>query len=271
MDNIVFTQFISLIKNTLRREARSRTLLFMGVITILVIVLTNLSFNFMEEFTKSYMDIGDKKLLFLARIINFWAGFMGFYFGLSSLKSDEENGVQPILLSFPISRTLYIFSRLFGAILIVFSYYLGSLIIATMLFALSKTGVNINPGLFLSLFGTLLVITGAAITGLFISLFFGRAVSLVLGFLFLPMISLSNTVLGGLSYKEIFSGVTFLKAIGIFIHTFFPRLGVWSVVTTDLIQESKLNVQLAPEVAHFLGIAILMLWSSIFIFRKRGV
>lgn len=271
MKNMLSTQFISLVKNTLRREARSKTLVFMAIITILVILLTNLSFNFMEEFSKAYLDIGDKKMLVLTKIINLWAGFMGLYFGISALKSDEESGVQPILLSFPLSRTTYFFSRLIGEIIIVFSYYLGSLIIAVALFALSKSGVSVTSGLFLSLFGTFLVVIGAALTGLFVSLFFSRSVSLVIGFILLPIVSTTNSMLGGQSIHDLFSNLTFLKSIGIFVHTFIPRIGVWSEVTSALIQGSKINANLGLELVHFSGVGVLLLWSVIFIFKRRGV
>lgn len=274
MKQIFCRQFVTLTLNTLQREARSRTLLTMGVITFLIIILTNMSFNFIAEFAKSSafaLDVGDKKMVVLARILNFWASFMGFYFGICAIKSDEENGVQPLLLSFPISRAFYLLSRFFGVVLIVMIYHLVSLLFAYILFSFSSGVVDISAKMIYSILGTLLVISGSALLGLLGSLYFSRTISLVLSIIFLPMIVISNTVFSGQTWGELFKDITIYKSLWVLLYIFVPRIGVWSDITSRLIEGAQIPHALWPEIAHFFVSSTFIIGLIILIFKRRGV
>lgn len=274
MKQVFCRQFVTLTLNTLQREARSRTLLIMGIITFLIIILTNMSFNFIAEFAKSSafaLDVGDKKMVVLARILNYWASFMGLYFGICAIKSDEENGVQPLLLSFPISRSFYLLSRFFGVILIVMIYHLASLLFAYILFSFSSGVVDISAKMIYSVGATLLVISGSALLGLLGSLYFSRTISLVLSTIFLPMIVISNTVFSGQAWGDLFKDITIYKSFWVFIYIFIPRIGIWSDITSRLIEGAQVSQAILPELAHFFVSSAFIMGLVIAIFKRRGV
>ena len=103
-------------ENTLAKEWRNRFLIFLFILTVAVILIVNVVMNYIGQIPGVLADatLANKKLYIFFYIINSWNIFLSIMMCVNCVKSDLNGGVYSQILSFPVKRIEYLFSRIFG-------------------------------------------------------------------------------------------------------------------------------------------------------------
>ena len=122
--------------NTIQKEIRNKSIWSLLIMTSIVIIVLNTLLNFLLQMASEFqmtgagMELGSLPLNLFYTLIDFFSTVIAIIIGVNSLKSDEENGVNIQLLSFPVKRWEYLVARVLGSWTIVVSYYIYSIILA---------------------------------------------------------------------------------------------------------------------------------------------
>jgi ABC-type transport system involved in multi-copper enzyme maturation permease subunit len=262
-----------ILTNTITKEWRSKTLLFLLIINILIICLAGafLSFFNKEILTDMSLDsLAQKTVGIFFLIINFWSFLVSAFFGVGVVRSDSEEGVLPQLLAFPISRGEYLIGRILGTWTIVMLYYVVSLLmaiggvyLAVGSFAFSSCLIG---GLLLNAIPNLIVI----VIGLRVSLNLGKIQSFIVVMLMVFFISASNALYQGVSLSQAMETMTFMRGVAFVIHWIAPHISYWGDNANELIMGNSFSEGALREIAHLIvSGAILGLFTFFGLKRKE--
>ena len=173
--------------DTLQKEIRSKTLLWVMIINIFFILLVSGGISYLSQ---TLGDVGfpvemkNKSIFIISFFISFWTGVLSILFGGSCIRTDEENGIIGQILSLPVTRFQYLLGRILGTTLIAAVFF-----IILNLFALCVVFFTGDDFPFLTTFPIGLLASIASILGLVIlsstaSMFMGRTLSFILMVLF---------------------------------------------------------------------------------------
>ena len=110
-----------LIGDTIKKEGRSKTLLWLFILNVLIIIFICGGINYVTDLVGEFgapMDLKNKSIYIINFFVSFWSGIMAIIFGGNCVRSDEDEGVIGQLLSLPISRKEYLSGRALGALTI---------------------------------------------------------------------------------------------------------------------------------------------------------
>lgn len=262
----------TIVINSIQKELRSKILWSIFALTVLFMLMTNWGFNTLARLIKESqlpLDIGEKKMMVFVGAMGLWSSFLGFYFGINSIKSDEESKVLPLFLSLPISRLTYVLARYKGSFLLVLAYYFISFIVAYLLFAFSSNVWLLPAAVYSALLCSCVAIAGSIFIGMLMSFFMNRSLSMLFLFFVMPIIFLINAHLSEMSLSEQWSDLGFLKILGLIPYYLLPRVGLWSVAGVKLISNGVFPGDLLYETFHFILTLVLGAGGFIFLFKRR--
>jgi len=252
----------SLFFNTIQKEIRSRTLLVMFVITILIMFFVNAGLDLIiENFEgKNVIDLTSQKVVVFYFIISSWTVLLSVLFGIDCIKSDIEGQVIPLLLSGPIARWQFLVARLSGAFLIVFSYYVISFTMAIIFFKISGNPLAPISNMLAALGATGVVILGVITLAAFISIFSNKLVAFIISMIAYLVMATANTYLAGSGISQMFQNFGLFKGISLVFYWLLPHLGLWNSMSTNLIMGKEIELSLFPELLHF-GVSFTLLFA----------
>lgn len=265
-------QYKALIIDTILKEIRSKTLIFIFVATTLSILLA----NFIIGAVTTQMG-GDQALSMTGvnilslnfRIINSINFIVAAIFGVSVFRSDFQNNIIYQYLSFPISRIEYFFVRVLGTWLLVLAYYAYSYILSALLFSYSFKKIIFTAGHFYSF----LVLSIYLLLVIFISIFFSLLMN-KMGALFATFASClaaaaAYSSLSPLPYNEMFANMTGFKGLGIAVYFLFPRASFLDSVSSSLLIGEPVAVSVLPQIAHLIVISGVYIWLASYFVKKK--
>jgi len=261
-------------KNTIEKEWRSFTLIFLLILTGLSIFVAGSLITVLKDFiTESFsLDlIGDKSMAIFFVFIGFWSSFLATYFGVSTSASDRESGVILQVLSFPISRSEYVIGRILGCFALVFAYYVFAA-------CLGMSGISLSAGVWVGsshflwsiIFNSLIWLSMISL-----SMFVGLYIPRLSGFLLLTFINLfswsSYSYFSTKSLQEAFSHMGLLKFLGALFYYLFPHNVYWlEAVNKKLFTPNDFVFEMR-EVIHFSGSLCLLYIVMTFLFKKKEI
>jgi ABC-type transport system involved in multi-copper enzyme maturation permease subunit len=253
--------------NTFQKEYRNKTLLILGVVTLLLIFAVNWSINiFFEnvelEYTKSF--IGERAMSVLFIFISNWMVFLSVIMGTNAVKSDLEDKLLPVMLSFPLKRRDYLLIRILGTSSVLFSYYLISFILGLILMSYNVEMNLLGPRLLMApILGPFIIVPTVTISVLF-SLYFNKLISFILSSIFLFLVNISNgqSALSFLGPKD--SGI--LPEI---MNYLFPRVGRFSEYLSNILWNGDLPDGVLWDFAHFFGSMPILFLLLNFCFKRK--
>ena len=260
--------------NTLQKEFRSKVLLFLLVITVVIITLAALVLNHFSDETLSYTGIalvGEKALMMFFLFINYWCILLSTFFAVNCIRSDFENGVMPQLLAFPIRRDEYLFARIAGTWIIIMGYYIFSLILATITFSIAS-GVFIGRVEFLYALGTTgLSIMAVILISVLLSFYLPKMVSLITVSILTFFISITSTVFSGKEFDTLFQSMSVIKALGLMVYFAFPRIDIINKVTSMILTKADIPYNLPYESIHYVVTSAAILFTLKWVFNRKNV
>lgn len=265
-------QYKALIIDTILKEIRSKTLIFIFVATTLSILLANFVIGAVAtqmggDQTLSLTGVNILSLNF--RIINSINFIVAAIFGVSVFRSDFQNNIIYQYLSFPISRIEYFFVRVLGTWLLVLAYYAYSYILSAVLFSYSFKKIIFTTGHLYSF----LVLSLYLLLVIFISIFFSLLMNKI-GALFATFTSclaaaVAYSNLSTLPYDELFTNLSGFKAVGLVVYFLFPRASFLDSISANLLAGESVTISLLPQIAHLVMISGVYIWlASYFVKRK---
>ena len=262
-------------KNTLQKEMRSKVLLFLLALTVVVLLLLSQILNiFRDQVTPEGMgggNLGSVVMGLFMGLAGFWNFFLAVFLGVNTVRTDLENCVAAQLLSFPIKRFEYLISRILGVFTIVMVFYFLSTGLALLAFSRGPEFVFNHQGLLwafvLNNFSLLAVVALAV----FISLYGGKLTSLVSTYILVLLISLSNTYFQQHPLSSVFEDFSLFGMVGAFLHICVPRIGTINSVAGAIIAEQKVTVSLWMESGHYLLSFAFLLFAMTIFFSKKEI
>lgn len=265
-------QWKAMIKDTILKEMRSKTLLFIFIATTLMIFLSHALLKMFlnnPDPTGSVSINGASSLSYMFMLINFWNIFVSAIFGISAVRSDFSDKIIYQYLTFPITRTQYMLSRIAGAWLLVFGYYVYAYVLSTVLFSAATHSLVFK---FYHLQSVLLMgiyIYAVIFISFFYSLFFGKIASFLLVLVTVMTINMSVSTYKGLAFSEYFRDMGIFKAIGLPVYLFLPRIKYVSDLANSVMLKEDFTLNYPLETLHFLATMTFMIYLADRLLKRK--
>jgi ABC-type transport system involved in multi-copper enzyme maturation permease subunit len=261
--------FFLLIKNTLIKEYRNKTLLLLLLFTLLILWAEHTSFDYIfnKFFKQNNINLVQYKIDLFYYIISSWNILMAAMLGVGCVRSDNNDQVLESLLSLPISRSNYIFSRVGGTWLIVMGYYVFSLLLAYFIFSFDKMEAMLGWPIISSLLMSSIPILGIITLSVFLSLHFSKIWAFMVTLLCSGLISHANEKFSGRFLDEVKNIQGVFDTITALFHSFVPHLGTFNTLSKELFSNHDLTKNLALELLHFGGSYGLLVFGIMITFR----
>lgn len=265
-------QYKALIIDTVLKEIRSKTLIFIFVATTLSILIANMVIGAIST------QMGGDQAMSLTgvdilsvnfRVINSINFIVAAIFGVSVFRSDFENNIIYQYLSFPISRIEYFFVRVLGTWLLVLAYYAYSYILSAVLFSYTFKKIVFSAAHFYSF----LILSVYLLLIIFMSIFFSLLMNKI-GALFATFVSAiaaaaAYASLSTLESSELFMNMSGFKAIGLIFYFLFPRMSFLDSVSASLLNGVPLTVNVWYQLLHLVVISGVYVWLASYFVKKK--
>jgi MFS family permease len=264
-------QYKALILDTMLKEVRSKTLIFIFIATTISIILGQLIMGIMTKQMGSEISLTGINILSINfRILNTISFLVAAIFGVSVFRSDFQNNIIYQYLSFPISRTEYFFIRVIGTWFLVLAYYLYSYVLSTVLFSFAFNKIVFTSAHFFSF----LVLCLYLLLIIFISIFFSLLLNKI-GALFVTFFTsiTAYSAFGNFSklpYAEYFTEMGTLKVVGIIFYYLFPRISFLDQVSSNLLFGTALDLNIWEQVIHLIVITSGYVFLANFLVKKKN-
>lgn len=268
-------RFQLLLFNTIQKEFRSKTLIMVSVITVVMILLMNALLTYLskEVLTQLSMEgAANGTATALIFIISKFTSLLAIIFGVNCIKSDLENSVAPLMLSFPVSRLEYVLSRILGSWIIVMAYYLFSVFLAQILLSSSLGGFVGGP----HLIGAMVFMALGNLVIILFSAFLGISMPKIMAFMMTSFTSLivtgANTFYQSKDWAEMTTDLNFFKGVGLLIHGIIPRIGnIDDIGRSILMQKDDLGLSIPMELGHYAVTLTLFFGVFYLLFSRREI
>ena len=270
----MFNRFYVLLSNTILKEYRSKTLIVVYIITAIMIILVNSGIDLLVDTVKDQvpgLDLASQKMTAFYFIITSWTGLLALLMGLNSISSDVESNSLNVVLSYPIKRSEYLLARFLGTSLLIFSYYLFSVILASAIFSFSSGTFEFSYKMILGLIPLwAMTLSTISICG-FIGLFGNKIISFLISAAVLIFINASNSVLEGVKLSEHFSDFGIFRFFSLIFYWFFPHNGALSSIVNVLLGGKETEINYAFEAVHFIFAYAFLFFLISFFFKRKEI
>lgn len=256
------SQWRAMIKDTILKELRSKALIFIFIATTLMIFLAH---SVLKMFINSndgsaIMINGASSLSLMFTMINGWSVIIAGIFGISSIRSDFNDNIIYQYLAFPISRTQYMFSRIFGTWILVFGYYLYAYFLSAILFSVATHSLALHWTHLISMLLMGLYVFLIIFISFLYSMIAGKIGAFLLLITTIATISVSTSSLRALAYADYLLNLSFFKTIGLIVYFIFPRVNYITELASNVLSKEEIKLNLGLEALH------LLVTSAVFIF-----
>lgn len=266
------TQYKALIVDTVLKELRSKTLIFIFVATTLSILVGHMILAAVNKelvANSSLSIIGVDILSTNFRILNSISFIIAAIFGVSIFRSDFRNNIIYQYLAFPISRTEYFFSRVLGTWLLVLGYYLYAYALSTILFSFAFKKVVFTGGHFLSFLVLALYLLLVIFISIFFSLLMNKIGALFMTFTTCIIGALAYGHFSRLAYSEYLQDFSPFKGLGVAVYMLFPRITFLSEESSNLLFKEVSAAHIGGQITHLVIISALYVYLANYLVKRQ--
>lgn len=262
MTTMYRAQWHAMIRDTILKELRSKTLIFIFIATTLIIFLAH---SLLKMFIggnegNALVINGSNSLSIMFTFINGWSVIIAGIFGISSIRSDFSDNIIYQYLAFPLSRTQYMFSRIVGTWLLVFSYYLYSYLLSALLFSIATHSWALHWSHLISMALMGLYVFLIIFISFLYSMIAGKIGAFLLLLVTVGTISLSNNSLRAQAAADYLKDLSFFKVIGLVVYFVVPRVNYITELASNVLLKDEIKLNIGLETLH------LVITSGLFIF-----
>ena len=265
-------QYKALIIDTILKEIRSKTLIFIFVATTLSIIIGHMilsAVNIQMGGDQGLTLTGVNVLSMNFRILNSISFIIAAVFGVSVFRSDFQNNIIYQYLAFPISRTEYFFIRVLGTWLLVLAYYAYSYILSAVLYSFAFKKIILSPAHFYSFLILALYLLMVIFIAIFFSLLTNKLSALFLTFISCIIAAGAYGYYSKLPYNEYFLEFGAFKAVGMIFYFLFPRISFLDSESSNLLLGEVSSVNIWQQLVHLVLISGVYVYLASFIIKKK--
>lgn len=266
------TQYKALMVDTILKELRSKTLIFIFIISTIAIIFGQmiLSFVIANLGSEDALAISGSSTLSLTfRIINSVSFLVAAILGVSVFKSDFKNNIIYQYLTFPISRTEYFFIRVLGTWVLALSYYLYTYALSAILYTFTFKNFILEW----SHLGGFLVLSFYLLLVIFMSIFFSLFMNKIGALLSISVVSSISAIAynsyAQVPFKELFQEFSSMKIIGLIVYFLYPRMSFLDNLATGFLLKEAMTVNVMAQFIHLIAIAIVYIFIANLIIKKK--
>lgn len=263
-----------MVQNTIQKEIRNKTILFLFIFTIIVLLLAYSLINILfsqiaDETMLSNFGLG-MPAIFIT-ILSLWSSMIALLVGVNVIRSDMDDKVLPQLLALPLTRLEYMLSRLIGSWIIVMSFYFLCTLFTYFLFFLIAREFTSFALVLKSLPALSINILVVLWISMFFSQYFPKVFALVSTSFTLFLIRFSNSYLGQKDIAEMYKEVDVVGIVLSFFYFLFPRMGEWAQVNSMLLSGKEVVVDWLALGIHTL-LSVMVIFLGVFhLFRRKDL
>ena len=266
-------QYKALVVDTILKELRSKTLIFIFVATTLAILLGHLilsAINTQMSGNPGFSLAGVDVLSINFRILNSISFIIAAVFGVSVFRSDFQNNIIYQYLAFPISRTEYFFVRIFGTWVLVLSYYAYSYLLSAILFSFAFKKIILTAAHFYSFSILSLYLLVVIFIATFFSLLMNKIGALFATFLSCIIAAGAYEYFSKLPVKEYFLEFNAFKGMGLVFYLLFPRISFLATESSHLLLAEASTVSIGEQVVHLVIISGLYVFLANYFVKRKN-
>ncbi|MCO4793714.1 MAG: ABC transporter permease subunit [Bacteriovoracaceae bacterium] len=271
--------FKHILLNTVQKEIRNKSIWSLLILTSIVIIVLNALLGLLLQLATEFQaggagpSLGTLPLNAFFWLIDIFSTVIAILVGVNSLKSDEENGVNLQLLSFPVKRWEYLLARILGSWGIVVVYYLYSIILAAVLFSISSREFIVGYQVFMALVNTSLIILPTVTIAILFSFFLPKLFAFFFSFFFMLFVTYSNLSVGSVEIGDYLANLSFFKILALPIHYLLPRTGTLSSFTNALLYNVDLPIgsDYFINLAHYVVTIVILISLTGWILKRKDV
>jgi ABC-type transport system involved in multi-copper enzyme maturation permease subunit len=263
-------QYKALIIDTMLKEVRSKTLIFIFVATTLAIILGHLVLKMISTQMGGDLSItGINPLTINFRILNSISFIIAAIFGVSVFRSDFQNNIIYQYLSFPISRTEYFFIRVIGTWLLVLTYYAYSYILSSVLFSWAFNKIIFTPAYLLGFFVLCLYLLLVIFIATLFSLIMNKMGAIFMTFATSMAAAASFMTFSVTPYNELLKNMSGLRAIGLVFYFFFPRFTFLDKMSNSILFGEASGLVVWEQCLHLVLISAVYIYIANYIVKRK--
>lgn len=252
------TQYKALLLDTIQKEVRSKTLIFIFLATTLVILLSHVGVRMMSsEMTGSNINLmGENILTVIFRILNTLIFLIAIIFGVNTVRSDFQNNIIQQYLSFPLSRTEYLFIRVLGSWLLVLGYYIYAYVFSTILYSVTFNTMIFGAHHFFSFLIMSVYILMLIFISILFSLFMNKIGALITVIVVAQLSGMAFRQFGLMSIQDIVADLNTFKGIGLTLYMFFPRIEFLSELSSQILSKNLSKWEMQQLFTHSIHLVV---------------
>lgn len=268
--NLTSVKYITV--NTIQKEWRNKTIIFLFVVTLLVTLISSSVLSFLksdvlQDIPMEGVAENAQRLFF--RFSNIWSFFIATFVGVSTVSSDVEGQTISQMLSFPISRFEYLMGRALGAYIIITGYYAFTLIMCITSTSLVMGDFIIKPGLLLGALIASLSNSTILLTAIFFGLYYSKIQAFILNIFFTLFLILSNNHFLNYSYSKTLEDLGVFSAIYLVLNSLLPRASLLSDLGNAFILDNKVDFNYGVELPHFVVTMVILFFLNYLCFKRK--
>tara|TARA_B100000925_G_scaffold229230_1_gene177739 strand:- start:9788 stop:10600 length:813 start_codon:yes stop_codon:yes gene_type:complete len=216
-----------LIGDTIKKELRSRTLLWLFILNIFLIIFVSGGINYITDIVADFgapMELKNKSIHIINFFVSFWSGIMAIIFGGNCVRSDEDEGVIGQILSLPISRKEYLIGRALGALIISLGFYLVLNLCSLIFVMISGDDFPFLLTFPLGLAANFASIFALIVLSMFISLYSGKLLGFLTTILIYAFLTLAESIFYHKSISEFVTEMGLFKFLSLGMYAIFPHI-----------------------------------------------
>ncbi|MBC7429185.1 MAG: hypothetical protein H7336_11270 [Bacteriovorax sp.] len=265
-------QYKAMILDTMLKEVRSKTLIFIFVATTIAIILGHVGIKLvMSQLGGGEVTFSGINALSLNfRILNSISFVVAAVFGVSVFRSDFQNNIIYQYLSFPISRTEYFFIRVIGTWFLVLAYYIYSYVLSSVLFSMAFKKIIFTPAHFFSFLVLCLYLLIVIFIATLFSLMMNKIGALFITFATSLAAAAAFTTFSTIPYNEFFQNMSSLRIVGLFFYYFFPRITFLGNFSSSLLAGELSGLVIWEQCLHLSVISALYIFIANYLVKRKN-
>lgn len=266
----------AIFKDTIRKELRSKTL-------IVLFVVTSLSMYLMYQVIKTVGGSVDGLPIGIVGNLTFNIMFWGInslsiiiatILGAGSIRSDFKEKISYTLLTLPVTRDAYFYTRIFGVWVMSVAYYLYSFTLGLLFLTYLQKGVGGIGGYLIALIFSSIVIFVVLNISSFMALYLNQLWSVLSTFVIVILMSVSWGRFSAVNVQEAMSAFNAFDVIRGFFYLFTPHISLYSDLVSALLindqpMQEFLKVNWLFEIPHLIVSTALLIYVIRLMLKKK--
>lgn len=266
--------------DTIQKEVRSKTL-------VTLFVLSTIGMYFAYQALKAIggsMDandggasismLGNVSFNAMFWVNNFISMLVATILGSSAFRSDFKEKISYTLLTLPISRIEYFYTRVFGVWVMSMAYYLYTFILGSIFLSLLNKALSFSWHYFLVLLFSGLVLLVVLNIASFVALYFNQLMAIFTSLVIFVFMSSAWSTFTSMSRKELLASIGFFDGIKAIFYFLLPHVDLYKDLNSAMLMNEQKFIVFSQynwlfEIPHLVLSSIFLFYITKYFIEKK--